>query len=91
MQTLFYGVFSAWVLWHREQPGRTDAFDWRTAVYHLRVPMLQALFHQVSSPANLRPLGLEPILDHTASVLNLIELNKRAINAGIGAATAVGR
>lgn len=73
VQTLFYGVFSAWVLWHREQPGRADAFDWRTAVHHLRVPMLQALFHQVSSPANLQPLGLVPILDHTASVLNRVE------------------
>jgi len=73
VQTLFYGVFSAWVLWHREQPVRTDIFDWRTAVHHLRVPMLQALFHQVSSPANLRPLGLVPILDHTASVLNRVQ------------------
>ena len=22
VQTIFYGVFSAWVLWHRERPGR---------------------------------------------------------------------
>ena len=29
VQTIFYGVFSAWVLWHRERPDRTDAFDWR--------------------------------------------------------------
>ena len=31
VQTLFYGVFSAWVLWHTEKPGRTERFDWRMA------------------------------------------------------------
>jgi len=29
IQTLFYGIFSAWVLWHRESPDRTDPFNWR--------------------------------------------------------------
>jgi hypothetical protein len=27
VQTLFYGVFSAWVLWHKDNPTRTDTFD----------------------------------------------------------------
>ena len=31
VQTLFYGVFSAWVLWHKENPARADRFDWRLA------------------------------------------------------------
>jgi hypothetical protein len=31
VQTLFYGIFSAWVLWHREDPLRKDRFDWATA------------------------------------------------------------
>jgi len=30
VQTLFYGVFSAWVLWHKEKPQRKDAFDWKS-------------------------------------------------------------
>ena len=32
VQTLFYGIFSAWVLWARQLPPPTGAFDWRTAV-----------------------------------------------------------
>ena len=30
VQTLFYGVFSAWVLWARQVPPPTGSFDWRT-------------------------------------------------------------
>ncbi len=32
VQTLFYGVFSAWVLWARQTPPPTGPFDWRTSV-----------------------------------------------------------
>ncbi|WP_199326983.1 hypothetical protein [Nostoc sp. FACHB-888] len=42
IQTLFYGIFSAWVLWHKQD--EEGKFDWRTAGYYLRVPMIQALF-----------------------------------------------
>ena len=40
VQTLFYGVFSAWVLWARQSPPPAGGFDWRTAVWHLRAPVL---------------------------------------------------
>lgn len=29
IQTLFYGIFSAWVLWHEEHSKTTDRFQWR--------------------------------------------------------------
>ncbi len=73
IQTLFYGVFSAWVLWHHEQPERTDRFDWRLAQHYLRVPVLQALFGQISSPLRLKPLGLIEVLDWTGAALNRVE------------------
>ena len=44
VQTLFYGVFSAWVLWARQTPPPAGRFDWRTAVWHLRAPVLRALY-----------------------------------------------
>ena len=50
VQTLFYGIFSAWVLWARQTPPPTGSFDWRTAVWHLRAPVLRALFQQLSDP-----------------------------------------
>ena len=71
VQTLFYGVFSAWVLWAKGQPESSkERFEWRTAVWHLRVPMIQALFSNVATPSSLGPLGLVEILDWTGGVLN---------------------
>ena len=73
VQTLFYGVFSAWVLWARQTPQVSGAFDWRTAVWHLRAPVLRALFQQISDPGRLQPLGLVEVLDWTATALNRVD------------------
>ena len=73
VQTLFYGVFSAWVLWSRQTPPPSGAFDWHGAVWHLRAPVLRALFQQLSDPGKLQPLGLVEVLDWTASALNRVE------------------
>ncbi len=73
VQTLFYGVFSAWVLWARQTPAPTAAFNWREAVWHLRAPVLRALFQQLSDPGRLQPLGLVEVLDWTAAALNWVE------------------
>ncbi len=73
VQTLFYGVFSAWVLWHKEKPQRTDAFDWKAAAWTLHVPMIKALFEQVATPTKLGPLGLVEVLDWTAAALNRVD------------------
>ena len=73
VQTLFYGVFSAWVLWHKEKPQRKDAFDWKSAAWTLHVPMIKALFEQVATPTKLGPLGLVEVLDWTAAALNRVD------------------
>ena len=73
VQTLFYGVFSAWVLWARQSPPPTGAFHWREAVWHLRAPVLAALFQQLSQPGRLQPLGLVEVLDWTAAALDRVD------------------
>ena len=73
VQTLFYGVFSAWVLWARQAPPNQQ-FDWRTAGWHLRAPVLRALFQQLSDPGRLQPLGLVKVLDWTAAALDRVDL-----------------
>ena len=84
VQTLFYGVFSAWVLWSRADTASQDRplfageygpaqFDWHTAVWHLRAPVLRALFQQLSDPGRLQPLGLVEVLDWTAAALNRVD------------------
>ncbi len=73
VQTLFYGVFSAWVLWTRSNPPADAAFRWQDAVWHLRAPVLQALFHQLANPMRLQPLGLVEVLDWTGAALNRVD------------------
>ena len=73
VQTVFYGVFSAWVLWHKENPLRRDAFDWKAAAWTLHVPMIKALFEQVATPTKLGPLNLIEVLNWTASALNRVD------------------
>ena len=73
VQTLFYGVFSAWVLWARQTPLPSGLFNWHDAVWHLRAPVLRALFQQISDPGKLQPLGLVEVLDWTATALNRVE------------------
>jgi hypothetical protein len=71
VQTLFYGIFSAWVLWTQQKQGKH--FDWHGAGWYLRVPMISALFNQLLMRDRLRPLGLDEVLDWTAATLNRIE------------------
>ena len=85
VQTLFYGVFSARVLWARAgatgggpHPAGgtgydTARFSWREAVWHLRAPVLRALFQQLSDPGRLQPLGLVEVLDWTAAALDRVD------------------
>ena len=73
VQTLFYGVFSAWVLWARQTPPPTGSFNWHEAVWHLRAPVLRALFQQLSDPGQLRPLGFVEVLDWTAAALDRVD------------------
>ena len=73
VQTLFYGVFSAWVLWARQTPPPMGSFNWHEAVWHLRAPVLRALFQQLSDPGRLQPLGLVEVLDWTAAALDRVD------------------
>lgn len=75
VQTLFYGIFSAWVLWSKQlSPTDTTArFSWREASWSLHVPMIRALFEQVATPTKLGPLGLVEVLDWTGAALNRVD------------------
>ena len=71
VQTLFYGVFAAWVLWARAgKPGR---FGWKDTVYELRAPVLRMLFHQITDPGRLERLGLDEVLDWTEAALERVD------------------
>ncbi|MDE2832938.1 MAG: N-6 DNA methylase [Bacteroidota bacterium] len=85
IQTLVYGVFSAWVLWSRQQESSgagplfaghhpTGGFAWRDAADHLHAPALSDLFNYISQRRQLHHLGgLGDILDWTQEALMRVE------------------
>lgn len=73
IQTLFYGVFSAWVLWHERRPAAGDRFHLWRHTRELRVPVMQEIFDQLASASNLHPLNIEDVLEWTADALNRVD------------------
>ena len=73
VQTLFYGIFSGWVLWSRQTPAPSGPFNWHDAALHLRVPVLESLFGQVSIGGRLRSLDLIEVLEWTAAALDRVD------------------
>ena len=86
VQTLFYGVFSAWTLWHREEvenaerggkdehgnhAGPTD-FRWQGSAHHLRVPVIAQLFHELIGPGR-NDLGIRDLLNRTERLLHRVD------------------
>jgi len=75
VQTLFYGMFSAWVIWCRGAAGRAAKarFNWHETGWLLRVPMIKALFMDVAQPQRLEGPGLDEVLGWAAGALNRVE------------------
>ena len=73
VQTLFYGIFSGWVLWSRQTPAPSGKFNWHDVSWHLRVPVLESLFGQISIAGRLRSLDLVEVLDWTAAALDRVD------------------
>jgi hypothetical protein len=86
VQTLFYGLFSAWAA-HARGPNAARPFDWRSADYDLHLPVVRLLYSQVRDPAALGPLGLTPLLD--AAQTSLARVDKNAFFSAFDEAQAI--
>ena len=73
VQTLFSSIFSAWMLWHEEDPARSERFRWQGAVEHLDLPHLRSLLDQVANPGTLRAFDLKEVLDWTEDCLARVD------------------
>jgi len=75
VQTLFYGLFAAWVLWAEQHPpAEKDArFRWREAAWYLRIPILVKLFRDFASPLQLGAMHLDEVLDWAGDALNRVD------------------
>lgn len=71
IQTLWYGLFSAWVL-HSEQHPEVP-FSWRAAAWELHLPVMQRLFGDLANPAAQHSLNLTDLLDRTAATLARVD------------------
>jgi Type ISP C-terminal specificity domain/N-6 DNA Methylase len=75
VQTLFYGLFSAWVLWTKTPRARRPfpTFSWKGAIWSLTVPMIRALFQEIVTPTQTSQLDLEDVLDWAEATLNRVD------------------
>lgn len=71
VQTLWYGLFSAWVLHAEQQPHAP--FNWRAAAWDLHLPVMQRLFSDLANPAAQHSLNLTDLLDRTAATLARVD------------------
>ncbi len=71
VQTLFYGLFSAWLAYAREKPGQK--LNWQTAQYSLHVPMIETLFSELVKVGNINALELTRSLELATDCLNRVE------------------
>ena len=75
VQTLFYGLFAAWVFW-AEQLDSADAdvrFRWREAAWYLHIPILSKLYQDFANPQQLGTMHLEEVLDWASEALNRVD------------------
>ena len=77
VQTVFYGLFSAWM----ESNG--EKFDWKSAAFAVKTPVIRALFHAIINPNLVGNLGLRESLDFASNGLNRVE-NKGELLGGMG-------
>ena len=80
-QTIFYGLFSAWM----ETP---NEFNWREASFAIKTPVMSALFAEIVNPDRLGRLGLEKSLDGATAALNRVR-NKESLFGDMDAAKAI--
>jgi hypothetical protein len=78
IQTLFYAIFAAWVLWHYEDQARQDRFDWKLAHWYLRLSFIYGLFRQLtqSSHIGIQVLDLAEVFNWSGNLLNRVDRPK---------------
>ncbi|MHB8627988.1 MAG: hypothetical protein ACYDBJ_05800 [Aggregatilineales bacterium] len=68
VQTLFYGLFSAWVACNRQ--GNCKDFRWREAGDYLGLPLIRELFERIAIPSQLESLDIRKPLEWAETTLN---------------------
>lgn len=85
VQTIFYGIFSAWVTHSQEKI--KDKFDWRLAGYRISIPVIQSIFDRLAVSHQVDRLDIEDILDRTG--MSLRRVSKKSFFRHIGDGEAI--
>jgi len=74
VQTLFYGIFSAYVLWSSTVSATDEEahFSWKESGYYLNIPILETLYSALSARGKLASLNLLGLLDRVGETLNRV-------------------
>lgn len=72
IQTLFYGLFSSWVLWHESNPAKGQEFNFWGASQFLRIPVIDRLFSTAANATLLKRTGLDHHLKNAEEALNRV-------------------
>ncbi len=75
IQTLFYGIFSAWVIWDKAtaRTNRTARFDWRRPPSTSKCPSSVSSSTKSRNPANWKPCTCPKSWIGLAAVLNRVD------------------
>jgi hypothetical protein len=71
VQTLFYGLFSGWML-SRQGRHKAGEFDWKDASEYLALPLIGDLYEEIARPKRLADLGLREPLEWATTSLNRV-------------------
>jgi type I restriction-modification system DNA methylase subunit len=72
VQTMFYGMFSSWVLWHERIDDTQTTFNWLEERDTSNIPVISELFFHLSNRRTLESLGIKDILTWTTDSLNRV-------------------
>jgi hypothetical protein len=72
VQTLFYGLFSGWMLW-RQGIHRLATFNWKDASEYLALPLIGDLYEEIARPKRLADLNLREPLEWATNSLNRVD------------------
>ncbi|MGH2517110.1 MAG: type ISP restriction/modification enzyme, partial [Ktedonobacterales bacterium] len=85
VQTLFYGLFSAWAVWSRANPNADPTgFRWREAGDYLSLPVMRELFEHIAIPSQLESLDIRKPLEWAEATLRRTTWERFAAAFGAG-------
>lgn len=74
IQTIFYGLFSGWIIWLQDKSRKDIAnFRFKDVEDYLHLRVINALFTEITKPYHLKKLNLRPAIEWAEGALNRVD------------------